>query len=219
MRESSKKDLSDHFQRLDMYFQSTIRALDPEMKALLQAFESLELTDEYLRNNSRLEISSYLEGYAAFSGDLSDIMNYNFSFGTLLQMAAQFGRDDLIDVFIYYGANINAIGDNGYRAIHTAAMFEQTTILRALLERGAYIDSTALDLALVQANIEILNLLIPNQSADADHSDAVAAPFSNAVATEHDNHFDALEAIPSNHSDAPIASLTAQITAAVLSSK
>ena len=49
MRESSKKDLSDHFQRLDMYFQSTIRALDPEMKALLQAFESLELTDEYLR--------------------------------------------------------------------------------------------------------------------------------------------------------------------------
>ena len=60
-----------------------------------------------------------------------------------------------------------------------------------------------------------MNLLIPNQSADADHSDAVAAPFSNAVATEHDNHFDALEAIPSNHSDAPIASLTAQITAAV----
>lgn len=144
--------MREYFDRLDIYFQATIATSHIEA--------------------SHMELEEYLRGYQDMSegNDISDIMNFSFRFGTVLHMAARYGRDDLIEMFLRYGAQINQLGDGGVTALYIAVEFRQLNVIRALLRHEAdplvrdAQNMTVIDVAMAMGYYDVLELLIPNQT-------------------------------------------------------
>ena len=56
---------------------------------------------------------------------------------TLLHVAAHWGREDLADVLIAAGADVEAPNENDERPLHVAARYGRPTVVKLLLARGA----------------------------------------------------------------------------------
>ena len=161
--------MKSHFDELDRYFQSTI---------------ILDENTEESRISSQIELQEYLSSYQLESegNDISDIMNHSFQYGTLLQMPARAGRDDLMCMFLRYGALINHTGDEGVTPLYVATEFRQLNVITSLIMHGAnprdFRDINGLnviDLAMEMEYYDVLEIFIPNQTtSNATDPDSLA---------------------------------------------
>lgn len=99
---------------------------------------------------------------------------YGLACETPLHFAARFGRDDLAELLVAAGADVDAPNEHGERPLHAAAAHGRTNVVRFLLARGADVDApgeggrTPLHAAAygpgessdVDARLEIVKLLV-----------------------------------------------------------
>ena len=60
---------------------------------------------------------------------------------TPLHLAAQFGREDLADLLIAAGANVEALNEHDERPLHAAAAYGRAAVVKLLLARGADVNA------------------------------------------------------------------------------
>lgn len=160
----SLRELIGRFQNLDSYLRSNI----------MDASDSMTT-----RASSRSTLEDFLIGYRDIA-DVFILMNYFFEAGTILQMAAQYGRDDLIGIFVQHGADINQFDVEGETALHVAIYHGQIDVVNALLAHGADPNFrpdggfTAIEVAMYLESWDILNLLAPNQTRLEDEEAIVS---------------------------------------------
>ncbi|KAJ3763496.1 ankyrin repeat-containing domain protein, partial [Lentinula raphanica] len=61
--------------------------------------------------------------------------------GHAIQLAALKGVKDVIELFIEYGADVNALGEEYSSALQVAAYWGQTAIVEILIKHGADINA------------------------------------------------------------------------------
>jgi Ankyrin repeats (many copies) len=61
---------------------------------------------------------------------------------TLLHMAAEWGREDLADLLIAGGADVEARNESDERPLHVAATYGRPTVVKLLLSKGADVGAT-----------------------------------------------------------------------------
>lgn len=64
---------------------------------------------------------------------------------TCLHMAASHGREDIVEMLISYGADVNAKSDGGWRPIHNACEKGSEKIVRILLDHSADVNAKLLN--------------------------------------------------------------------------
>ena len=60
---------------------------------------------------------------------------------TPLHLAARFGREDLAELLIGAGANVEALNEHDERPLHAAAAYGRPAVIKLLLARGADVDA------------------------------------------------------------------------------
>ena len=62
---------------------------------------------------------------------------------TLLHVAAKWGREDLAEVLVSAGANVEAVNEMDERPLHVAAQYGRPTVVKLLVSRGAEVAAGA----------------------------------------------------------------------------
>lgn len=129
------------------------------LELLLAAGGRCSLCDAVLLNDLELARVRLEEGADPDTGQ----HNYH---GPVLKIAAELGYVGMVDLFLDYGANIEATDDLGQRALLSAARRGKTETVRRLLERGADLNAvdwsgqSALSNAAIEGHYELAELLL-----------------------------------------------------------
>ena len=134
-----------------------------EKDAFLQALESndIQKVKNYLDKENYIN-KKYVYSYQWLMGKNENV--------TPLMIAANRGNDDIVELLIKKGAEVNAKDDSGYTALMIAAHQGKCNSLRILLKNGAYVNQkkpsgdTALILASMLGHVECVKILIDNKA-------------------------------------------------------
>ena len=98
-------------------------------------------------------------------GDNQELLNFETSLGTWLNIAVGFEREEIVQYLISLGVDLNYGGIDGATPLNTAVAVERIDIVKMLLENGARIDTSNISqnpliTAINQKNLEIVRYLL-----------------------------------------------------------